>query len=256
MSLSQTLEFITKLSFGNADPLNYASAFVSFSFCFVVLGGLWGKLWNRNWSLGKHLPTAIASGFFALFLAMLVLQWRTTNGALASLAEQRTAALQQIVGSGADNRLILRKAWDKLLPLGGQEGLTPPLLGGNELRINNGAEARILVMAAADSAASQLRIREPFLYGLPLTVRDSSTIASESNYASVAYFPVTVNPANDWVRNGLAAQASFAFDNAARLLNDPLKRLDTLVIAVISSLIALQMTIVATSAFRDIKENP
>jgi len=256
MSFSESLEFITKLSFGNADPLSCGLAVVAFCFCLFVLSSLWGVFWNRKWTLGKHLPTAIVSVLFALLVALLVLQWRATNGALAWLGTQRSAVAQQIVGSGADNRQILRKAWDKLQPLGGQEGLTPPAEGGNELRINNGAEAKILVMTAAESAPSQLRIKEPFRYGLPLAVRDSSTIASELSDTSAVQFPVTVNPANDWVRSGLAAQAAFAFDNATRHLSDPIKSLETQILAVIGALIAFQMVIVALSAFRDIKENP
>jgi hypothetical protein len=256
MSFSESFEFITKLSFGNADPISYGLSLVAFCFCLFVLASLWGTLWNRKWSLGKHLPTTIACALFALLVALLVLQWRATDSALAWLSAQRNAAVQQNGGSGADNRLIFRKAWDKLQPLGGQDGLTPPADGGNELRINNETEARILVMSAAESAPSQLRIREPFRYGLPLSVRDSSTIASEFNGISAVDFPVTVNPANDWVRSGLAAQTIFAFDNAARRLSDPLKSLQTSILAVIVSLIVFQIVIVATSAFRDIRENP
>jgi micrococcal nuclease len=255
MDLAKTFEFIWKLSFGRFDLIGWLLATLLFAVSMAVIGYLWGLLWNRKWSIGKHTLAAIGSLVIAIAVSLLALQWRTINEALAWIAEQRAGISQQLANAGSENRQILRKAWDKLQPFGGQEGLTPLADGGNELRLNNESEARILMMTAADSAASQLRNSAAFRYGLPVETKDPTAIATEVALAE-AQFPVIVNPSNSWTRDGLVAQAYYAFDSATRKLTDPLQELKTYIGGGIVVLLLIQAGIVAAIAFNDIKANP
>jgi len=256
MSFSEFFEFIFHVAIGTIGPVSVALALLAAGLSIWGLGILWGKLWNRKWGLMTHLPTAIVSGIIATATAFLVLHLHAANNALEWVAMQRAATLQQIGGSGGDNRMIFRKAWDRLEPMGGQRSLTPPAAGGNEIQVNNEAEAKILVMTAAESAASQLRLRGPFRYGLPLEVRDASAVASDYESADGTLYPITVNPANGWVKAGLSTQAAYAFDAAMRRITDPLGKFRTNVQLLLAGLLVLQASIVAFSAMRDIREDP
>ncbi|MDB6076546.1 MAG: hypothetical protein JWO82_293 [Akkermansiaceae bacterium] len=259
MTFFDSLVFVTKFTLGHFDLVAILIAVAGFLVSFLLIGRYWGSAWNRRWGFSGSGAQPVINLVVALVIALLLLQWKATSLSVIWLGQQRELIKQQITASGENNRQMFRKAWDKLQPLGGQEGLTPPAEGGNELRLNNDTEARMLAMAAAEAASPQLQTKDPFRYGAPLSIRDPASVAAEttsSGESSGAAYPMIVNPSNNWVRNALSAQASYAVDHAIAELKSPLASLENTLISVVVVLLLAQAILVAVRALADIKENP
>jgi hypothetical protein len=253
----ESFKFLTNLTLGHFDLLGVLLAGIGFLVSFVLCGLIWGLAWNKKWGFSLHLYTTVFSAVTAVVLGFLILEWWNSNQALIWLGLQRGTVTQQISSDGTANRQIFKKAWEQLQPFGGQDGLTPPTIGGNEIRLNNDSEAQILASVAAESSRSQLLLKQPFQFGAPLALRDSQSVAAEvaANSGSTIY-PILVTPSNTWIRNGLTIQINHAFDHAAKQLKEPLADLATVLLIAASLLLLVQAGVIATCSLGDIKENP
>lgn len=207
--------------------------------------------------MSGHIGSTIVSIICSCALAAAVLAWFGSHRALTWIANQREALTRQVANSGTLNRETLRKAWGSLQPLGGQSEILPPTEGGNELRLHNNEEARILAKAAAETVKQPLRMQAPFAFGLPASFTDPDDIAEEvlKNITPPTY-PIVVSPDNEWSRAAITAQVSSAIDAATRMLRKPLDDLNVSLVWAMVLAGMIQLGLTALSACRDIKVNP
>ena len=129
---------------------------------FFIFGLFWGRAWNSKWGFVNHLPSAIMNAVFGVALAGAALLWIGAVRTSSWIDAQRDGTSSQIAGSGVFNREVLRDAWDKISPLGGQQELTAPADGGNEIRLNNANETHIFAASAATMIKRYLPSYGPF----------------------------------------------------------------------------------------------
>lgn len=257
MNTIEALGFSWKLVLGTLNATAIFSAILAFGFGFVVLGLFWGMAWNRKWSLLGHIGASSLSFILSLVLVVTALAWMGADKAENWLGTQRESVGRMLAGSGTLNREILRKAWPTLQSLGGQKDLTPPDEGGNEIRLNNDDEAKLLAKSAADSAKRPLLEQLPFVFGLPCMVKDPNTVAEEvAGSVAKPTYPVIVQADNDWTRAAIAAQATAAMDSATRTIRQPLSSLKAVLFFMFVVIALIEIALVGYLAYDDIKINP
>lgn len=257
MSFLEILEFVFRLFIYKVDAAAVVWAAVAFLLSLFIVGLGWGKLWNRDWGLFSHAGNLILSFFCALLLAATVIGFLSADRALERIEGIRDVVTRELVGSGSSNREVLRSAWDKLQPLGGQGDLVPPAEGGNELRLNSQEEALILAEVAADAAQKQLRLKPPFNMGVPLITRPAEELASAvTDGLSSPVYPVTVGPDNEWAKSSATLQASNAMDQAMATIKLPAQRLKNSLLWFGITLLSVQILLIVILALADIKANP
>lgn len=252
-----TLGFSYRLIFSSFDLAAWVWAVFFLLFAFVVLGLFWGLMWNRKWGFFGHKVSAFLSLCCALALAAVVLAWFGADRTSGWLEVQRELLSRQLANSGTLNRSAFRSAWEKLQPLGGQENLTPPSEGGNELRLNNEKEARILASAAADAVKRQILLEGPFAFGVPCTLRDPTAVAEDVVAAIPApSYPLPVPPDNAWSKAAITAQVTTALESAAKVLLLPDQKLKTALLCLGALLLLIELVLIPIAATKDIQENP
>lgn len=257
MSTPDALAFSLKLIYSNLDFATLGIAIFIFLATIIVLGLFWGKCWNKQWNLLGNLPAGTLSILLASLLVIISLGWLGGHSGSTWLDRQRDLLTRQLSSSGLLNREGFRRAWDILQPLGGQENLTPPGEGGNELRLNSEEDARVLASSSGDSVKGSLLGQGPFLFGAPCFVGDSSIVAEDVVKTVVnPSYPVIVSPENQWSKAAVAYQVGVAFDSASRALRDPLKDLKTKMILAAIVIILLHLAATALFACGDIKAHP
>jgi hypothetical protein len=257
MSLTESFEFSLRSIFSQFDLVAWLWAVVVFLLSFVVAGLFWGMCWNRKWAYVGHWPSLAWSAISALCLATVVLEYRGATRAAAWIETQRDLVTSELIGLGSLNREIFRSAWDKLYPLGGQNGLAAPIEGGNELRLSRDDDARVLVEVASSAIKQPLLAKAPFSFGVPCQVRDSSAVADDVMKAiSPPVYPVIVTPDNEWSKAAIKDQIATAFDSAVKEIRQPTEDLKTSLIGLGLVVFLIQFVLIPIAACRDIKENP
>lgn len=239
------------------DVTAILAAITAFLLCFLGFGLFWGLMWNRKWSLLGHLASSSFSVVFALLVSAIVLGLFGAVRTPQWIETEREILARQLVGSGSVNREAFRIAWERLQPLGGQEGLTPPAQGGNEIRLSNASDAKILARAAAEAVKRPLMAHGPFASGVPAFMRDPETVAEDVvTVIAAPSYPVMVSPDNEWSRAAVTAQVGAAIDSAAKQLRQPLAELTTVLYWALGIVFFLQIGMTALNACRDIREHP
>ena len=255
MKFVDALVFAYRAEFGSLALTPFIYGGLALVLSFFLLGLLWGKAWNRRWHLG---PWSIVLNVFAALLLAAAAFGLTSAAGMAAWIEGLHANLgAQMSNSGTLNREILRDAWKALQPLGGQNELTSPEEGGNELRLNNADEAQILAKTAAGDVKRHLLSEGPFALGVPVYLRDPAAVAEEvKNGVPAPVYPVMVGPANAWSKAAVESQVNTALDSANKTLNAPLDDLRTALLWAIVILAALQFLLTAVAACADIQAQP
>ena len=257
MNLLDSLEFTLRLTFYSADSSIWIWVIVSFLLVFVVLGYLWGRAWNQRWAYSNHIGQSVLSLVLALLTAYAVMNWRASQQVERWLGNQWDPIIRSIADAGTFNRNVLRKTWEKLQPLGGQQDLTPPVEGGNELRLNSPEEALVLATTAAAETKDPLRSKVPFVWGCVLTLKDPSLIAAEvAEVVPAPTYPVVVSPANVWTKSAAAIQAGYALDVCRKSIHAPMVFLRTAAGWLFAILLVLQFLLISIAALNDIKTHP
>ncbi|QQL43762.1 hypothetical protein [Sulfuriroseicoccus oceanibius] len=217
----------------------------------------WGRLWNKQWTIGDHLVTTTTSLLLAVIGATSVYLALVTHKAFDSIENQRAEVSQTISSNGKFNREVLLATWAKIAHKGGQEGLTPPSEGGNELRINGPAEALVLSTTAAELASQQRRDFSLFSSGIQ-EPEISPELTGSRALAEVGFpssdYPVIVSPANIWTSTAVTVGTGRAVDKLLKELAKPFSLLQTIALVALGISLMSQLLIVATTALNDIKE--
>lgn len=259
MTPLQTFEFVFQFNLSVPDRTLWIYVLIALLAVIFGLGVLWGKFWNRAWSLGGHLGCLGIAIFFALLCAYSVFNLRGVSKVESWVKQQRTTLARSIAESGHFNRSTLKSAWTELSPSGGQAGLTPPDEAGNEIRLNNPEEAFKLAANAAEETRSLLRSRMPFVIGVPLATKSRSEIATEtvdSIQFDASRFPIIVGASNEWNKTAATLQANYALDTSYSQLKPSLEDLKTASLWLLLLSLILPAVLIPMGAIKDIEVDP
>lgn len=255
MNTLDTFLFAYRAEFGSLTLTPFIWGGLALLISFFLFGLLWGKSWNRRWSLGSW--SMALNLLAALLLAGVVFGLSSAAGTATWIDGLRNSLVSQVSASGALNREIFRDAWKELQPLGGQNELTSPEEGGNELRLNNSEEARVLSNTAAADVKRHLLAEGPFALGAPMYVHDPAAVAEEvRNSVPAPTYPVIIGPANAWSKAAVEAQVYTALDSANKTLGTPLATLRSALLWAVIVVSLLQILLTAVTACGDIKAYP
>lgn len=172
---------------------------------------------------------------------------------------QRETLGQTISASGTFNRAVFLSTWDQLAQKGGQVDLSSPLDGGNELRLNNPEETKILSITAADETRGKLRTKVPFSIGVPLATKSSDDVALEALDAiqfDPNRYPVVVSPANEWTKTVVKLQTDHALATAFSSIKPAANDLKHASLVTLICAVLLVALLIPMSALNDIQANP
>ncbi len=259
MTLFDLFEFVFRFNISVSDTATWIYVLITLLGVIIGVGLLWGKMWNREWGFGDHLGSLLLVGFFAILGAYSVFNLRGVSRVDTWMKEQRTTLARSTASSGQFNRAVLRSTWTQLSTSGGQEGLTPPDQGGNEIRLNNPEDAFALASTAAEETRSALRSKMPFMIGAPLSTKSSNEIATEA-VDSVQFdpsrYPTVVPADNEWSKTAATLQANHALDTAYNQLKPRLEDLKTASIWLLVVSLLLPAILIPMGAIQDIKVDP
>ena len=259
MSILQLFEFTFKFSLSAPDTATWIYVILILIVFILAIGLGWGKMWNREWSLGGHVGSLILILIFAMLAAYSVFNLRGISRMETWFQQQRTTLAHSIADSAKFNRTVLIAAWDKLNPRGKQEGLTPPAEGGNDIRLATPEDAHALATIAAEETRSALRNKMPFSLGLPIATRNPADIATEAVDAirfDASRFPTVVAASNEWSSTAATLQANHALDTAYNTLSPGLLDLKVACLWLLFVSVAIPVIAVPWNALKDIKVNP
>jgi hypothetical protein len=133
MSILELFEFTLKFNLAAPDTATWIYVLLTLIFFVFALGWGWGKMWNREWSLGGHVGSLILVLVCALLVAYSIFNLRGISRMEDWFQQQRLTLARSIADSGRFNRSVLTATWDQIVSKSKQEGLTPPSEGGNEI---------------------------------------------------------------------------------------------------------------------------
>lgn len=259
MSLLELFEYTFK--FNLAAPTTAMWIYMLLIAVFVVLGfGLvWGKMWNREWKLGGHVGSLMIVLLCALGAAYGVFNLQGTSRMESWFQEQRLTLARSIADSSRFNRSVLLSTWDQLSAKGGQDGLTPPIEGGDEIRLSSPEDAYALASTAAEETRAALRNKLPFNLGVAISTRNPTDIATET-VDTVRFdanrYPTIVASANEWSSTAATIQANHALDTAYASLKPGTQSLKNASLVLLLSSLLIPVLAIPMSALADIKINP
>lgn len=259
MTFLDLFEFVFRFNLSVSDTATWIYVLIALLGGIIGLGLLWGKMWNREWGFGGHLGSLVMVSFFAILCAYSVFNLRGVSRVDSWMKEQHSTLARTIVSSGQFNRTILRSAWTQLSTSGGQQGLTPPDQGGNEIRLNSAEEAFALASTAAEEARSALRTKMPFVIGAPLSTKSPNEIATEavdSVQFDASRYPTVVSADNEWSKTAATLQANNALDTAYDQLKPRLEELKTACTWLLVVSLLLPAILIPMVAIQDIKVDP
>jgi hypothetical protein len=259
MSFLKLYDFIFRFNTAASDTATWIYVLVALMGVTVVIGFLWGKMWNREWSLVGNMSYLLMVVFFAVLCANSAFNLRGASRVESWMNEERTTLARSIAGSGSFNRTVLRSTWTQLSKSSGQEGLTPPDQSGNEIRLNNPEEAFALAATAAEETRSALRTKMPFVIGAPLSTKSANEIATEavdSIQFNASRFPTVVPADNEWSKTAATLQANHALDTAYDQLKPGLGDLKTASTWLLAISLLLPAILIPMGAVKDIKVDP
>lgn len=259
MSILELFEFTLKFNLAAPDKATWIYVILTLIFFLFVLGWLWGKAWNREWSLSGHLGSFGLVTVFGLLAAYSVFNLRGISRMEDWFQQQRLTLARSIADSGRFNRSVLTSTWDQLVSQGGQEGLSPPLEGGNEIRLNTPEDAFALALTAAEEARSALRPKPPFSLGVPISTRNPVDIATEAVDAirfDASRFPTIAATNNEWSSTAATLQTNHALDTANATLKPGMQDLKIASIWLLVGSLVVPAIVILMNALADIKINP
>jgi hypothetical protein len=259
MSIFELFEFTLKFNLAAPDTATWIYVFLTVILFVFVIGWGWGKLWNREWSLGGHVGSLILILVFGVLASYSIFNLRGISRMEDWFQQQRLTLARSIADSGRYNRAVLTSTWDQIVSKGGQEGLTPPNEGGNEIRLSTPEDAFTLASTAAEETRATLRNKLPFSLGIPISTRNPTDIATETVDAirfDSNRFPTVANSINEWSSTAATLQANHALDTAYATLKPGTLNLKTACFWLLIATLAIPVVLIPASALGDIKINP
>ena len=259
MSFLELFEFTLRFNLAAPDTATWIYVILTLIFFVFVLGWGWGKMWNREWSLGGHVGSLIWVLLFGVLAAYSVFNLRALDRMENWFQQQRLTLARSISDSGKFNRTVLTSTWDQIVSKGGQKDLTPPAEGGNEIRLNTPEDAFSLASTAAEETRSTLRSKPPFSLGVPISTRSPTDIATEAVDAvrfDASRFPTIANPNNEWSNTAVTIQANHALDTAYTTIKLGTQDLKTACICLLITSLVIAIVAIPLQALADIKINP
>lgn len=253
------LEFTFRFNWDASHKATWIYAFLTFVIFVALLGWVWGKMWNREWTAGGHVGAIACVALFGGLAAYSVLNLRGIAEMEEWFQQQRLTLARSTADSPTLNRSVLLLTWDKIFSKGGQQDISPPAEGGNEIRLNTPEDAFILASTAAGEARSTLRTKPPFSWGLPLVTKSPEEIATGAVDAvrwDGSRFPTVITPSNEWSRTAVTLQANHALDTAYTLLKPGIKDLKAASFWLLVTSWLISMILIPLKALADIKVNP
>lgn len=259
MSYFDLFEFVFRFALGATSVATWIWAIITFILFILVIGSLWGRVWNKEWSLTAHGGFFVMVLIFALLAAYAVFNLRTVAGMEEWFGQQRSALPQIVSDSSRLKRSVIVETWNQLESRQGQQDLTPPDQSGDKVRLNTPEDALVLAGVAAEEARSSLRSKPPFTFGAPLETKSPSDIASETVDAlklDATAFPRTISSDNEWTATAATLQVNHALDRATQLLRPQLADLKTASFWLLVLSTVITIIFGAIRALDDIKVNP
>ena len=259
MSLLELFEYTFK--FNLASPATTTWIYMLLIAVLVVpgIGLFWGKMWNKEWTLGGHVGSLIIVLLSALGAAYGVFNVQGASRMENWFQQQRLTLARSIADSSRFNRSVLLSTWDQIVAKGGQEGLSPPIEGGNEIRLGSPEDAYALASTAAEETRAALRNKLPFSLGVPISTRNPTDIATET-VDTVRFdanrYPTIVASTNEWSSTAATLQANHALDTAYASLKPGTQNLKTASLILLISSLLIPALAIPMSALADIKINP
>jgi hypothetical protein len=259
MSLLELFEFTLKFNLAAPATATWIYMLLVSVLVIIGFGWAWGKMWNREWSPGGHFGSLILVILCAAGAAYAIFNLQGISRMENWFQQQRLTLARSIADSGRFNRSVLLSTWDQLVSKGGQEGLTPPIEGGNEVRLSSPEDAFALASTAAEETRSALRNKLPFSLGLPITTRNPTDIATEA-VDSIRFdskrFPTIAATNNEWSSTAATIQVNHALDTANGILKPGMQDLKTACMWLLIASLIIPVIVVPANALSDIKINP
>ena len=259
MTLFDLFEFVFRFALGASSAATWIWVVITFIVFIFVIGSLWGRAWNKEWSLTRHggfLGTVL---IFAILAAYSVFNLRTIAGMEDWFKQQRVTLPHTVADSGRLKRSVIVETWSRLEPKQGQQDLAAPDQSGDKVRLNTPEDAVVLASVAAEEARSSLRIKPPFVFGAPLDTKSPNDIATETIDAlklEASSYPRTVSSENEWTATAATLQVNHALDTAQSLLKPKLADLKIACLWLLGLSIIIPFIFGAIRAVEDIKVNP
>ena len=259
MNILELFEFTLKFNLAAPDTATWIYVLLTLIFFVSVLGWGWGKMWNREWSLGGHIGSLILILVFGVLAAYSIFNLRGISRMEDWFQQQRLTLARSIADSGRFNRSVLTSTWDQIISKSKQEGLTPPNEGGNEIRLNTPEDAFTLASTAAEETRSTLRNKLPFSLGIPISTRNPTDIATEAVDAirfDSKRFPTIAAANNEWSSTAATLQTNHALDTAYATLKPGTQDLKTACVWLLIASLLIPAFAIPVNALTDIKINP
>lgn len=259
MNYIEILEFVFQFALGAPSTATWIWVIITLLGILFGIGSLWGRFWNRDWSLTSH------GGFFTtvLILALLasfaVFNLRTVTRTEAWFQEQRAGLAKSVADSSRLKRAVLVETWNRLNAAQAQTDLVPPDQSGDQVRLNTPEDAAVLASIAAEEARTALRLKPPFLFGAPLETKSPTDIAAETAEIlkiNPTGFPRTVSSENEWTTTAATLQINHALDTTQSLLNPRLRDLKTASVWLFGITLLLAVGLTSHRSLADIQVNP
>lgn len=259
MSLLELFEYTFK--FNLASPATTTWIYMLLIAVLVVpgIGLFWGKMWNKEWTLGGHVGSLIIVLLSALGAAYGVFNLQGASRMENWFQQQRLTLARSIADSSRFNRSVLLSTWDQIVAKGGQEGVPPPIEGGNEIRLGSPEDAYTLASTAAEETRAALRNKLPFSLGVPIPTRNPTDIATETVDTvrfDASRYPTIVASTNEWSSTAATLQANHALDTAYASLKPGTQSLKSASLILLLSSLLIPALAIPMRALADIKINP
>lgn len=259
MTLFDLFEFVFRFALGASSAATWIWVAITFIVFIFVIGSLWGRAWNKDWSLTRHGGFLATVLIFAVLAGYAVFNLRTIAGMEDWFKQQRATLPHSVASSDRLKRSVLVETWSRLEPKQGQQDLASPDQSGDKVRLNTPEDAAVLASVAAEQARSSLRIKPPFVFGVPLDTKSPNDIATETIDAlkiEASSYPKTVSSDNEWTATAATLQVNHALDTAENLLKPKLADLKTACLWLLGLSIIIPFIFGAIRAVEDIKVNP
>jgi hypothetical protein len=253
------LEFTFRFNQDASHKATWFYAILTFVIFLVLFGWVWGKMWNREWTPGGQVGAFAGVAIFSVLAAYSVFNICGIAKMEEWFQQQRMTLARPAADSPTLNKRVLTLTWDKLISKGGQQDISPPAEGGNEIRLNTPEDAFILASIAAEEARSSLLTKPPFSWGLPLVTKSPEDIANGTVDAikwDSSRFPTVITPSNEWSSTAVTLQANHALDTAYTELKPRVQDLKDDYIRIFFISLLILMIFIPLAALADIKINP
>jgi len=249
-------EFTLRYNLAAGDVATWIYAFLTVLLLFFGVGLLWGRAWNREWSITGQVGAALLTCFFAVIAGYSVLQLRGVSKIENWMEIQRALMLNS---SGNINRPVLNDAWKELVRNGSdQQGLVSPSKNAKgEIRLNTPEDAMVVARLAAQKERLKLRKKMPFSLGAPLPQKTPGEIA-QNTVDAIPFdnYPTVKSSDNEWTTTAATMQINHSFDTATAAIKPGLDDLHTAALWLLIASVGIPLLLIPWLAMNDIKTNP